>query len=119
MAEERTATGSEVYITHRGMAEVYADAEEMFDNVDAVIVASPNFTHASVLNDVYATDLPVLVLRHHQVVAGLGVVDFHPHKARGRRKRQAGRAFNLAGQHRAVGHLRQLLVELAIEFDIG
>ncbi len=29
--------------------------------VDGVIVASPNHTHASILHDVYATDLPVLV----------------------------------------------------------
>ena len=29
--------------------------------VDAVVVASPNFTHRSVLEDVFSTDLPVLV----------------------------------------------------------
>ena len=41
----------------------FADHRDLLASglVDAVIVASPNFTHASVLNDVYATDLPVLV----------------------------------------------------------
>lgn len=29
--------------------------------VDAVVVASPNFTHKSILDDVFSTDLPVLV----------------------------------------------------------
>lgn len=29
--------------------------------VDAVVVASPNFTHKSVLDDVFTTDIPVLV----------------------------------------------------------
>jgi predicted dehydrogenase len=29
--------------------------------VDAVLLASPNFTHRAILNDIFATDLPVLV----------------------------------------------------------
>ncbi|MBU3689114.1 MAG: oxidoreductase [Acidimicrobiales bacterium mtb01] len=41
----------------------FADHRELLASglVDGVIVASPNFTHASVLSDVHATDLPVLV----------------------------------------------------------
>ena len=41
----------------------YSDPRELLrdPNVDAVVVASPNHTHAAVLDDVFWTDLPVLV----------------------------------------------------------
>ncbi len=41
----------------------FADHRDLLESgvVDAVIVASPNFTHASILKDVLATDVPCLV----------------------------------------------------------
>lgn len=44
-------------------AQGFSDHQDLLNSgaVDAVIVASPNFTHASILRDVLATDLPCLV----------------------------------------------------------
>lgn len=41
----------------------FSDHRELLasDLVDAVLVASPNFTHREILDDIFATDLPVLV----------------------------------------------------------
>ena len=41
----------------------FSDHRELLSSglVDAVIVASPNFTHKALLDDIFATDLPVLV----------------------------------------------------------
>jgi predicted dehydrogenase len=41
----------------------YSHHDELLSSgrVDAVVIASPNFTHKSVLDDVFSTDLPVLV----------------------------------------------------------
>ena len=41
----------------------YSDPRELLRdaNVDALVVASPNHTHAAVLDEVFRTDLPVLV----------------------------------------------------------
>lgn len=42
---------------------VFSDHRELLarDDLDAIVVASPNFTHADVLADVFATDLAVMV----------------------------------------------------------
>lgn len=47
---------------HGGVAE-FADHRALLESgsVDAVVVSSPNFTHKSVLDDVFASDIPVLV----------------------------------------------------------
>ena len=44
-------------------AEIYSDYREMIasDAVDAVVVATPNFTHAEVLDDLLKTDHHILV----------------------------------------------------------
>lgn len=41
----------------------FSDHRELLqsDLVDAVLVASPNFTHRAILDDIFATDIPVLV----------------------------------------------------------
>ena len=46
-----------------GQVREFTDHRELLVSgaVDAVVVASPNFTHRSVLDDVLATDIPVLV----------------------------------------------------------
>ena len=43
--------------------EAYAHHDDLLSSgrVDAVVVASPNFTHKSILDDIFSTDLPVLV----------------------------------------------------------
>ena len=51
------------------MGETFKDVTEFTDHrdllnsglVDALVVASPNFTHKSILDDIFTTDLPVLV----------------------------------------------------------
>lgn len=60
--------------------EIYADHREMLERapIDAVVVASPNHTHAEVMEDLFATDLHVLLEKPmcsrledcHSVVAG-------------------------------------------------
>lgn len=44
-------------------AQEFTGHQELLDSglVDAVVVASPNFTHKSVLDDVFAIDIPVLI----------------------------------------------------------
>jgi predicted dehydrogenase len=44
---------------HSGELEIYADYSEMLERapIDAVVIASPNFTHAEVAADVFETDL--------------------------------------------------------------
>lgn len=46
-----------------GDATVFTDHRELIGSglVDAVVIASPNFTHRALLDDVLATDLPVMV----------------------------------------------------------
>ena len=73
----------------RGPVERFADHRELFASglCDAVVIASPNFTHAAILEDALATDLHVLVEKPlvTRIEDGLRIV------ARERERRAQGR----------------------------